>query len=388
MLRRHPRVFNFANTRRNFKGNSEIAVIDIETLIVGGGLSGLAIARELQRMKRSYLLVEARHKIGGRILTQSGGRGNDIARFDLGPSWFWPGQNRIENLIGDLGLAAFEQFSEGLLIYENEQGYVQHGAGYASMQGSLRLRGGLSILVDALARDIPDHLITLNNRVVAVKRDGDAMLSSVDHVGGKAQKIIRSKNVVLALPPRLVAEDIDLGEVVPRAKIELMAAIPTWMAGHAKLIAVYERPFWREEGFSGDAMSRRGPLMEIHDASPDKGGPYALFGFVGVPAEARNDASKLRNACVQQLARLFGPKAGEPIDLILKDWAQDIFTAAPLDRTPLMHHPAYGLPKALSSLCDGRLILASTETATQFGGYLEGALEAAERCVNELIGRK
>lgn len=61
-------------------------MIDIETLIVGGGLSGLAIARELQRMKRSYLLVEARHKIGGRILTQSGGRGNDLARFDLGPS--------------------------------------------------------------------------------------------------------------------------------------------------------------------------------------------------------------------------------------------------------------------------------------------------------------
>jgi len=53
-----------------------------------------------------------------------------------------------------------------------------------------------------------------------------------------------------------------------------------------------------------------------------------------------------------------------------------------------MHHPAYGLPKVLSSLCDGHLILASTETATYFGGYLEGALEAAERCVNELLALK
>jgi monoamine oxidase len=68
-------------------------VIDIETLIVGGGLSGLEIARQLQRLNQSFQLVEARHKIGGRILTQSAGRGNDKANFDLGPSWFWPGQN-------------------------------------------------------------------------------------------------------------------------------------------------------------------------------------------------------------------------------------------------------------------------------------------------------
>ena len=116
--------------------------------------------------------------------------------------------------------------------------------------------------------------------------------------------------------------------------------------------------------------------------------PMDLFGFVGVPAEARIDANRLRIACVQQLASLFGPQAAEPIELILKDWAQDGFTASPLDRKPLMQHPAYGLPKALPSLCDGRLILSSTETATRFGGYLEGALESAERCVSELLGRK
>jgi monoamine oxidase len=113
-----------------------------------------------------------------------------------------------------------------------------------------------------------------------------------------------------------------------------MEAIPTWMASHAKVVAIYERPFWREAGFSGDAMSRHGPLMEIHDASPHESGPYGLFGFVGVPAEARIDANRLRIACVQQLARLFGPQAGEPIELILKDWAQDGFTASPLDRNP------------------------------------------------------
>lgn len=362
-------------------------MIDTETLIVGGGLSGLAIARELRRLNRPFQLVEARHKLGGRILSQSAGHGHHKAAFDLGPSWFWPGQNRIEGLIRELGLAAFEQYSNGLLVYENEQGHVQHGKGYAAMEGSLRMRGGLSVLVDELARDIPDHLIALDHRVRAIRKDGGSLLSFVRDVGGEKEKVIRSQNVVLALPPRLAAFDIDLGAAVPSAEREMMAAIPTWMAGHAKVVAVYERPFWREGGFSGDAMSRRGPLMEIHDASPYEEGAYALFGFVGVPADARMDVSKLRKACMQQLARLFGPQAGEPVDLILKDWAQDDLTAVPLDRKPLTNHPAYGLPKALSSLCEGHLILASTETAKHFGGYLEGALEAAERCVGELIER-
>ena len=132
-------------------------------------------------------------------------------------------------------------------------------------------------------------------------------------------------------------------------------------------------------------MSRRGPLMEIHDTSPESGGPFALFGFVGVPATSRTDAVALRDACQHQLARLFGPQAAQPIELIQKDWAQDTFTAGPSDQIPLYHHRDYGLPRALSSLCDGRLLLGSTETASQFGGYLEGALEAAERCVGEIL---
>ncbi|MEM1154111.1 MAG: hypothetical protein AAGI44_08210 [Pseudomonadota bacterium] len=52
-----------------------------------------------------------------------------------------------------------------------------------------------------------------------------------------------------------------------------LGGVPTWMAGQAKVVAVYESPFWRDSGFSGDAMSRKGPLIEIHDASPASGEP-------------------------------------------------------------------------------------------------------------------
>lgn len=66
---------------------------------------------------------------------------------------------------------------------------------------------------------------------------------------------------------------------------------PTWMAGHAKVVAIYERPFWRDSGLSGFVSSRVGPLQEIHDASPEAGSG-ALFGFLGIPVEVRQQLGK------------------------------------------------------------------------------------------------
>ena len=157
------------------------------------------------------------------------------------------------------------------------------------------------------------------------------------------------------------------------------------MAGHAKILAIYGRPHWRDDGLSGDAMSRRGPMVEIHDASPAAGGPYALFGFVGYPPDARAQlGGGLAEHARDQLGRLFGDAVAEPDELIIRDWAFDELTATPLDHASSNHHPAYGLPAALSGLCDGRVILGSTETAPEFGGYLEGALEAAEIAIKKV----
>ncbi|MFT7578928.1 MAG: monoamine oxidase, partial [Myxococcota bacterium] len=76
--------------------------------------------------------------------------------------------------------------------------------------------------------------------------------------------------------------------------------------------------------------------------------------------------------------------AGNPLRLVVKDWALEPETATELDQTPPRGHPAYGLPPRLQNLCDGKLLLGSTEVGTQHGGFLEGALEAAERCLRQL----
>ncbi|MEM6306169.1 MAG: NAD(P)/FAD-dependent oxidoreductase [Pseudomonadota bacterium] len=346
----------------------------MSTLIIGGGLSGLALAYGLERAGQEYLLLEARDRFGGRIATQD----VDGAQFDMGPAWFWPGQDRIAALVSRLGLQKFAQYATGQMRFEHETGRVQQGFGYGSMQGSWRLAGGLSALTDALAARLPAARTALNSPAVSLSRTDEGICATV--LDGRA---FTAERAVLALPPRIAA-GFAFDPVLPEAAQQAMADVPTWMAGQAKAIAVYDRPFWREAGLSGDAMSRVGPMVEIHDASPSEGGPYALFGFIGVPPAARSDQPRLRAALEAQLTRLFGPEAAAPRALLLKDWAFDPLTATAADAVPLHQHPAYGLPAALAELWDGRLIFAGTEVAKANGGFIEGALEAAEMALAQL----
>jgi len=332
--------------------------------IIGGGLSGLALATHLERAGFDYQLFEARPRLGGRIKTlEHGGAG-----FDLGPSWFWPGQPRMAKLAGDLGLDVFDQHFAGELAFEDANGQVSLGMGMSSMQGSWRLNGGMIGLINGLASALSDTRIHLGRAVRAVS--AGQMLHFNDGATCKAQQI------VMALPPRIAAGLLPEGDVLRPA----MEAIPTWMGGHAKFVAIYERPFWRDAGLSGDAMSRHGPLVEIHDASGASAGDAgALFGFLGVPAQHRAGAeAAIVEAAVAQLVRVFGDEAARPVRTAYEDWAQARETASPLDHAPLSHHPAYGLPPALDRMWDGHLHLCVTEAAPEMGGFLEGALAAAE----------
>jgi len=346
----------------------------MKTLIVGGGLSGLALAETLEAQGHDYLLVEARSRFGGRIKTEHHGGGY----FDMGPAWFWSGQPRIAALIERLNLQKFDQFAAGVLTFEDENGDVQRGQGFSSMEGSWRLVGGLVALTDALASRLPGHRKRLNAPVLKLEMSDDHISATLP--GGEK---ISADQVVLALPPRVAAQ-IAFSPALPDKAVLAMQGIATWMAGQAKAVAVYDTPFWRDEGLSGDAMSRKGPMVEIHDASPAEGGPYALFGFIGLPPQGRVDEQQLRQHLQAQLLRLFGPQAAEPKQLYSKDWAFDPYTSTEADKAPLYAHPTYGLPREMINLWDSKLHFAGTEVAPVFGGYIEGALEAAENVLDTL----
>lgn len=342
----------------------------VDVLIVGGGLAGLSLADRLRGTGKSITLIEARDRLGGRILGEAPG-------LDLGPAWFWPGQPRMAALVADLGLAAFEQFAVGDALHEDATGQVFRTGGQGGMAGSLRVAGGLGRVVDRLSARVPEGVLQREVRVVAVHR-GPAGIEAETADGRR----ISARRIVLALPPRIAAR---IRFDPPLSALGAMAAVPTWMAGQAKAVVSYDRPFWREAGLSGDAFSRRGPMVEIHDASGPDGTPAALFGFIGVPAAARQDREGLRAAVLAQVVRLFGSEAASPRALHLKDWAFDPMTATQADQAPLRQHPAYGPVPGAETVWDGTVILGGSEVAPRFGGYLEGALEAAEAVAARLM---
>jgi monoamine oxidase len=347
-----------------------------EIAIVGGGLAGVSLAARLQDAGADFHLFEARPRLGGRIAVLN----TTMGAVDLGPAWFWPGQPRVANLIEDLGLRIFPQYANGDICFEDERGEVHRGVGFGSMEGSFRVEGGMQSLVSGLAARVPQDRIHLSSRVNEIVQGCRLLIDS--------GQWYEAEHVVLALPPR-VAATLRFQPALGMDILRQLEAIPTWMAGHAKFAAVYDRPFWREAGQSGDAMSRRGPLAEIHDASGPGGLPAALFGFVGLPAaQRRGREDDVSAAALKQLARVFGQDAATPVSTALMDWAVQPETATDADAELPVGHPSFGLPPSIAGLWEGRLHFASTETAADMGGLMEGALASAERVFSEIAGAR
>ncbi len=338
--------------------------------IVGGGLAGLYAAYRLHGLGIAFDLFEARNRLGGRILsTESGG-------FDLGPSWFWPDfQLRMHNLVSELGLPVFEQYTVGATMLEDRATGAVRGAGYLPGNTSMRVEGGTSQLVRALAGLLPQEQMHLNAELKAVHLEEQGVRLVFADTPGQLPVY---SHIWLALPPRLVAR-IQFSPSLPEQNVQQLTAVPTWMAAHSKYVARYSTPFWREARLSGDAFSRIGPLAEIHDACSEQGA--ALFGFFGVNAAQRAglSASELKAACRVQMVRLFGEQAAEPIEDFVYDWAADPYTATAQDRVSSGEHGSLDSGFAFAPPWTGRVQLIGSEAAVEQGGYMEGALAAVER---------
>ncbi len=364
--------------------------------IVGGGLSGLYAAFLLeQKGIRDYVLLEARDTLGGRItsVSASGQPSPELAnapdridRFDLGPAWFWPDyQRQLAGVVQGLDLERFEQFETGDMMVERSSNEpAMRSRGYLSSPTSMRLVGGMGALIDALRCRLDAKRIVIGQRVRRLRDMNTYIELDSEHVGNGVTSW-RIEHVLLAVPPRLIEDSIDFSPGLPQALATQWATTATWMASHAKYVAIYETPFWREQGLSGAARSARGPLGEIHDASVP-GGSAALFGFFGVSARARQGVTEsvLRSHCRAQLARLFGPQAATPTAELLKDWALDPYTATAADLAGAAHHAEAPAATATSGPWQGRLTGIASEWSPQFPGYVAGAIEAASLGVRQL----
>jgi monoamine oxidase len=150
-------------------------------------------------------------------------------------------------------------------------------------------------------------------------------------------------------------------------------------------MAVYDEPFWRDSGLSGQAISLPGPAQVVFDNTPPNGSP-GLIGFLE-GREARQLASvpegERREAVLRGFQRLFGRRAAHPVLYVDKDW-----TAEPYSRG--CYGGVFG-PGAWTSFGHllrepaGRIHWAGTETATRWMGYMDGAIQSGRRAAAEVL---
>ncbi len=356
--------------------------------IIGGGLAGLQAARLLHQAGVGFCIFEARDRLGGRILSaDTAGRPAEDA-FDLGPSWFWPTMHpAMAATVAQLGLTIFPQHDEGDVLVERARSSPpQRFAGLRQEPRSMRFAGGTSALVRALASGLPEGSIRLSAPLTQMTIEGDHVRLKFGQAEGGPDSILAAQ-VIAALPPRLLEANIAFAPTIDPAIRLRWRETPTWMAPHAKFVALYEHPFWRLAGLSGMAQSAVGPMGEIHDATT-AAGAAALFGFIGIDADQREAAGTalLSRACVDQLVRLFGDDARRPTATLLMDWTAEVFTATADDRRGGAH-PVPQRGPWVSGAWRDRLSLAGSETSESDPGYLAGAIDTGLRAAAEVLQR-
>jgi len=346
-----------------------------DTVVVGAGITGLTCARALVTAGQSVLVLEGRSRVGGRLLS------DPATGLDLGASWFWPNEPRINAEIASLAIPTHQQHLAGDAMYEGPDG-VQRLDGNPIDVASGRFSIGADSLALALRSAMPGADVRLEHTVTDVQARDSTMLTTTatSRLGSRTEP--SSRHVVLALPPSLAIQGITFDPPLTHQLARLMEITPVWMGAVTKVVAVYGEPFWRIAGLSGAAISHVGPMREIHDMSGPGGTPAALFGFVSSASPTQPTVTPTE--ILDQLTTLFGSIAGEPDHLLIHDWRNEPLTSPPGVEL-LSAYQTYGDRRFGEPAMDGRLIIASTETSPVAPGHIEGAIHAGREAAATVL---
>jgi monoamine oxidase len=439
-------------------------------VVVGAGLAGLTAARELRRAGKSAAVLEARDRVGGRLLNVDIGDGKVV---EIGGQWAGPSQARVLGLARELGIETFASHTHGENLIEWHSRLIRYRGAIPRINAAVLLDvAQAQARIDRMARRVPldapwlapkaglwdgqtfeswlrrnvatpgaRELFRLGVEAVWAADAADVSLlhllfythsaggfdNLIGTEGGAQQDRFVGGSQLLALG---LAEELgdDVSLETPVRRIEhspsgvravgdgltvsagaAIVAVPPALCGRIaydpllpairdqltqrmpqgsviKCMALYERPFWRDDGLNGQATSTDGPVKVMFDNSPPDGSPGVLLGFLeGRQARelAQWDPGARRNAVVGCFTRIFGPDAARPLDYVEKVWAQEEWTRGCYGcYMPPGGWISYG---AALRAPVGRIHWAGAETATVWSGYMDGAVQSGERAAADVL---
>ncbi|HEY0756094.1 MAG TPA: flavin monoamine oxidase family protein [Ktedonobacteraceae bacterium] len=234
------------------------------------------------------------------------------------------------------------------------------------------------------AQTISNHLAAhLGERVVL-----NAPVHTLHHAGPAVQAVsdtlvVQAGRAIIAMPPTLAGR-LRYRPALPAYRDQLTQRVP--MGTVIKVQCVYERPFWRAAGYSGQVTSDRGAVRITFDNSPEQGPAGVLMGFMeGDKGRVwgRRTREERRAEVIACFVSYFGEQAAQPVAYEELNWSEEEYSRGCY--AGVMAPGAWlGYGEALRQPL-GKLHWAGTETATVWNGYMDGAVQSGERAAREVL---
>ena len=240
------------------------------------------------------------------------------------------------------------------------------------------VNGGAGTMANRMSADLGDA-VRLDSPVRSITQHDDHVTVATDDLG------VSARHAVVTVPPALALE-ISFDPVLPDDRLTLYR---NYAAGpESKTLVVYDEPFWRSDGFSGQT-SQPGSAAEVTiDASPASGSAGILASFTFGPTALRVvalDPAARRRAVLDALTARLGPRAASPAEYVETAWWEQEWS-----RGCSMSHFRPGMLTRHGHLLRepfGRVHWAGTETATTSYGSMDGAVRSGERAAAEILDR-
>ena len=264
-----------------------------------------------------------------------------------------------------------------VLFYAHSAGSFQMAIDTGGGAQQDRFVGGSQLVCDKVAAALGPAAVHLDSPVRGIAVDGGGVTV------GSARDEWRCRRVIVTVPP-LLAGRITYEPAMPPWREQLTQRAP--MGSVIKCNAIYDEPFWRAEGLSGQATGDGEGARVVFDNSPPDGTPGILLGFLeGDEARrlGRADAATRRTAVLDSFVRYFGPRAATPVDFVELDWQAETWSGGcygTLFGPNVWTRYGHALRRPV-----GPVHWAGTETASVWCGYMDGAVSSGQRAAAEVL---